>query len=129
MPDVKLDGRSFWPQCQGKEGDPRKWIYQYYYPKFTEAGQPHGEGINGNEIAWAQNQNFKLYRDGTMYAVSDRDEKNPIVKNGAGERGETARAMLQKAIDSMPDWAAKLAYEDKGEKGKKDLKKKDKSHK
>ena len=129
MPDVKLDGRSFWPQCQGKEGDPRKWIYQYYYPKFTEAGKPHGEGINGNEIAWAQNQNFKLYRDGTMYAVSDRDEKNPIVKNGAGERGETARAMLQKAIDSMPDWAAKLAYEDKGEKGKKDLKKKDKSHK
>lgn len=116
MPDVTIDGRSFWAQCQGKEGDPREWIFQYYYPKFTTAAEPHGQGLNGNEIAWAQNQHFKLYRDGTMYAVSDRAEKNPIGKDEAGEVGEATRELLQAAIDSMPSKAVKLAYKDNGKK-------------
>lgn len=37
LPDVTLDGRSFWPQCQGKKGNPREWIFQYFYPKGDSA--------------------------------------------------------------------------------------------
>lgn len=108
LPNVKLDGRSFWPQCRGEKGDPRKWIYQYYYPKFSHAAEKHGQGINGNEIVWAQNQHFKLYRDGSLYAVSDRHETMPIDIGTGSEEANAARVMLRQAIDSMPDKAVKL---------------------
>ena len=109
VPDVKLDGRSFWPQCRGEKGNPREWIFQYYYPKFTQAAKQHGQGVKRNEIVWAQTQNFKLYRDGSFYATADRHEKSPLATGKAGAHGETDRMLLQKAIDSMPAEAAKLS--------------------
>ena len=108
LPNVKLDGRSFWPQCQGKKGNPREWIYQYYYPKYKVAAARHGQGVNNNEIVWAQNQKFKLYGDGTLYTVKDRQENSPL-KNGENSAADQARKLLQAAIDSMPKKAAKLS--------------------
>ena len=107
LPKVKLDGRSFWPQCKGTQGNPRKYIFQYYYPKFKPAAEKHGQGVNGLEIVWAQNQRHKLYRDGTLYALSDRMEENPI-KSGVGTTAEIDRKLLQEAIELMPKKAAKL---------------------
>ena len=107
LPHVKLDGRSFWPQCLGKKGNPRKWIFQYYYPKFTSAAKSHGQGVDGLEIVWAQNQNFKLYRDGTLYSTKDRYERRPITM-GKDSKSDRVRLLLQKALDSMPSKAAKL---------------------
>jgi len=107
LPDVELDGRSFWQQCLGKEGNPRKWIFQYYYPKFGPAAEKHGQGVNKREIVWAQNQYFKLYRDGTMYAVKDRYETTPVQPLHSNS-ADAARTMLQEALDSMPSKAAKL---------------------
>lgn len=107
LPDVELDGRSFWPQCQGKPGNPRKWIFQYYFPKFVKAAKKHGNGVLDREIVWAQNQRYKLYRDGTLYAVEDRHEKTPI-EPGADKAADAARQLLQGALDGMPKKAAKL---------------------
>ncbi|MEM7146047.1 MAG: sulfatase-like hydrolase/transferase [Verrucomicrobiota bacterium] len=109
LPEVTLDGRSFWPQCLGEEGDPRKWIFQYYYPKFTTAAEKHGQGVNGNEIVWAQTPRYKLYGDGSLYAVADRYEEEVIPEGRGSEAAETARRVLQAAIESMPEKAAKLA--------------------
>ncbi len=108
LPNVKLDGRSFWPQCRGKKGNPREWIYQYYYPKYKAAAVKHGQGVNKNEIVWAQNQKFKLYGDGTLYTLKDRHENSPL-KNGENSAADQARKLLQAAIDSMPKKAAKLS--------------------
>jgi arylsulfatase A len=113
LPDVTLDGRSFWPQCLGQKGNPRQWIFQYYYPKFTNAAEKHGQGINDNEIVWAQNQHFKLYRDGSLYATTDRHETKLIQPGTGMEKVEDTRRMLQAAIDAMPSNAAKLAAKDK----------------
>ena len=107
LPKVELDGRSFWPQCRGETGDPRKWIRQYYYPKFGPAAEKHGQGVNGREIVWAQNQHFKLYRDGSFYRVSDRYETSNI-KPGTDNAADTTRAMLQTALDELPEKALKL---------------------
>ena len=65
------------------------------------------QGVNGLEIVWAQNQRHKLYRDGTLYALSDRMEENPI-KSGVGTTAEIDRKLLQEAIDLMPKKAEKL---------------------
>ena len=108
LPKVKLDGRSFWPQCLGKRGNSREYIFQYYYPKFKPAADKHGQGVNGLEIVWAQNQRHKLYRDGTLYSLNDRQENNPI-KQGNQNQVELDRKLLQKALDSMPKKAAKLS--------------------
>jgi len=107
LPNVELDGRSFWPQCLGQTGNPRKWIFQYYYPKFALAAKNHGQGINGLEIIWTQNQRFKLYRDGTLYATSDRHEETPI-NPGGDKEADAARTLLKGALDSMPSRARKL---------------------
>lgn len=109
LPKVTLDGRSFWPQCLGEKGKPREWIYQYYFPKFTQAAEPHGQGINGNEIVWAQNQQFKLYRDGSLYSVADRHETQVIAPNAGPTSAEAARQLLRGAINTMPTKAPKLA--------------------
>ncbi len=102
LPDVELDGRSFWPQCLGNEGNPRQWIYQYYYPKYKPAAEKHGQGARNREIIWAQNQHFKLYQDGSFYAVADRYEVDPIKPGDGTVLAEKTRKLLQKAIDAMP---------------------------
>ncbi|MEM7199780.1 MAG: sulfatase-like hydrolase/transferase [Planctomycetota bacterium] len=112
LPDVELDGRSFWPQCQGAPGNPREWIFQYYYPKLARAADAHGQGVNNLEVAWAQNQQYKLYRDGTLYEVLDRHEAAPL-EPGTSPRADAARVLLQAAFDSMPQHAAKLSPPDR----------------
>jgi arylsulfatase A len=108
LPEVVLDGRTFWPQCLGRPGNPRRWIFQYYYPKYQPAAERHGDGIGGIELVWAQNRDFKLYRDGTLYATADRQERHPLAP-GEDPAADAARALLQAAIDSMPAKAAKLS--------------------
>ena len=112
LPEVKLDGRSFWPQCLGTKGNPRDFIFQYYYPKYKPAAAKHGQGVNDQEIIWAQNQRYKLYRDGTLYAVIDRYEKTPLSPGGSTQ-ADKDRDLLQRALDSMPLKAAKLSLEKK----------------
>ena len=113
LPNVELDGRSFWPQCQGKKGNPRKYIFQYYYPKYKPAADKHGQGVNKQEIIWAQNQRHKLYRDDTLYAVLDRYEKTPI-RAGENAQADQDRKLLQEALNSMPAKAEKLSPKKKG---------------
>lgn len=112
LPKVKLDGRSFWPQCLGTKGNPRDFIFQYYYPKYKPAAAKHGQGVNDQEIIWAQNQRHKLYRDGTLYAVIDRYEKTPL-SPGVSTQADKDRDLLQKGLDAMPLKAAKLSLEKK----------------
>ena len=77
------------------------------WERSSPAAKAHGQGVQKREIAWVQNQQYKLYRDGTLYAVSDRHETEAIAA-GASATADAARAMLQAALDSMPNKAAKL---------------------
>jgi hypothetical protein len=63
--------------------------------------------MNVLEIVWAQNQQYKLYRDGTLYATKDRHETFPIGP-GIDSDADRARSLLQAALESMPRRAAKL---------------------
>jgi len=111
LPDVELDGRSFWPQSLGKEGNPRQWITQYYYPKYKPAAEKHGQGVRSREIIWAQNQYYKLYQDGSFYAVADRHEVESIRPGDGTPFAEKTRKMLQKALESIPQTGQMLNAE------------------
>ena len=100
LPDVELDGRSFWPQCIGETGNPRQWIFQYYDPKYKPAAEAYGAGKP--YIIWAQDQHYKLYSHGKFIAVADRHEKTNIAPGKGSNEAEAARRKLQAAIDSMP---------------------------
>ena len=123
LPDATLDGRSFWPQCQGKKGNPRQWIYQYYYPKGEGAAQLFGEGKP--YVIWAQDQNYKLYSHGKFIEVKDRYEKTNILPGTGSEQAEAARRKLQAAIDSMPKDNPHMMQEEKSGKKKRQKEKKE----
>jgi arylsulfatase A-like enzyme len=118
LPDgAVLDGRSFWPQCQGKDGNLKESIFQFYFPSidFGSKGQVvpgwsswshktigHGTGFGALEVASAQNQFFKLFRDGTMYAMPHELWSTPIEPGTGGDSAAKARVLLQASLDSMP---------------------------
>eukprot|EP00903_Cladosiphon_okamuranus_P004065 g4063.t1 len=100
LPSVELDGRSFWAQCQGLPGNPREWIFQYFWPKDSDPTLPE---LGGGNIVWAQNKSYKLHGNGLFFdIVNDREELNPIPGEKLTDEQRAVRAMLEKAIASMP---------------------------
>ena len=89
--DMVVDGKSFWPQLQGKAGSPREWSYSWYAPRNQQV-----------KFEFAQDVKFKLYRDGTFVEkVSDQEER-ALVENLSTEAA-AARAKLAKALDQYRD--------------------------
>ena len=96
------DGWSFWPQCQGKPGRKREWIYCYYFPRPSSA--KYDRKYKHYEVRFARDKRYKLYDNGEMYdTVADVLEKRPIPIGKAGTLGESARKVLQDALNSYPN--------------------------
>ncbi|HYT91586.1 MAG TPA: sulfatase-like hydrolase/transferase [Gemmataceae bacterium] len=90
--DLKLDGRSFWPQLRGDKGTPRQWFYCWY-------------SRNGGATAekeFAASDRYKLYRTGALYDyLADPDEERPLPKAGLNAPAATAQRMLQAVLDDF----------------------------
>jgi arylsulfatase A len=73
-----LDGKSFWPQLQGRPAQPRQWIYCWYSPR-------QGKDFRVTEFVF--NQRFKLYKDGRFFDLEeDPEELRPLpVEELSGE--------------------------------------------
>lgn len=100
--DLKLDGRSFYPQIRGEKGRPRDWIYCWYAP----------DGGPKADREFAANQRHKLYRTGQFYDyIADPLEKAPLTT-----APEAGRRMLQAVLDDFKD-ARPAGMERKGKKG------------
>ena len=66
------DGLSFLPQIKGEEGNPRRWIFCHYDPKWG----------NRPKRRYVQNKKWKLYEDGRFFNLEvDILEKNPLDRN------------------------------------------------
>ena len=104
----QLDGVSFWERLQGKPGQPRKWIYTYYFPnpfapKF-DYPQSHPP------TAWTRDHRYKLYHTGQLFdIIADPFETRPLSADDTASSAN--RTTLQEALDSMPsrgqaiDWS------------------------
>ncbi len=113
LPKVTLDGRSFWPQCLGEKGDPREWVFQFYYPQNQKLAEGRGLGINNRELTWAHTDRYKLYRNGSLYELADRAETTPIAVGEGSPEAEAARKFLQGVLDQMPSKPERLDPKDK----------------
>ncbi|MEP3482305.1 MAG: sulfatase-like hydrolase/transferase [Fuerstiella sp.] len=109
LPEVKLDGRSFWPQCCGAIGSPREWIYQYYWPK-SWSWIP--DELGNKELTWVQNKQYKLHGNGLFYDIKkDREEKKALPKSQMTDEQRKVYTMFTKAIATMPK--TNLTYQKK----------------
>ncbi|MDF7799959.1 sulfatase-like hydrolase/transferase [Pontiellaceae bacterium B1224] len=109
LPEVDLDGRSFWPQCKGEAGNPREWIFQYYWPK-SWGWIP--DELGDEELIWVHNQQYKLHGNGLFYdIVNDREELSPIPLEKLTSEQTEAYEMFKAAIASKPK--TNPAYQEK----------------
>ncbi|MFC5051850.1 sulfatase-like hydrolase/transferase [Rubritalea spongiae] len=100
LPDVTIDGLSFWPQCKGEKGNPRECIFQYYWPK-SYSWIP--DELGQKELIWVHNQQYKLHKNGLFYdIVNDREEEKPIPLETLTDEQKKIHASFKKAIASMP---------------------------
>lgn len=89
--NLELDGRSFWPQLQGRPGDPRQWTYCW----FARDGGPRAQH------EFAATRRYKLYRDGRFFDDwTDPEEKRPLDANAAPEWARIQRR-LRAVLDSF----------------------------
>ncbi|GAG19700.1 unnamed protein product, partial [marine sediment metagenome] len=103
--NVELDGRSFWPQCRGREGNPREWLFNYYFPR--PYAKRYDNKYQHSESRWVRNKEYKLYGDGRFYNVAkDVLEHSPLSPDDASE----TRQSLQKVLNSMPRKGANINY-------------------
>ena len=95
------DGWSFWPQCKGKPGRTRDWIYCYYFPRPSSA--KYNDKYSHYEVSFARNKRFKLYNNGEIFdTIADVLENVPISVTKLDESADSARTLLQSAISSYP---------------------------
>jgi arylsulfatase A len=92
--ELKLDGRSFWPQLRGEKGKPREWIYCWY----SRNGGPKAEK------EFAATERFKLYRSGEFFDyLADPDEKKPLTGTALPPEASAARQRLQGVLNDFTD--------------------------
>jgi arylsulfatase A len=88
--DLKIDGRSFFPQLRGEPGSPREWYYCWYAPQGTFVGE------------FAANHDFKLYRDGNLFDLrKDLEEESPLNLAELSAPAAAAKAKLQLVLDQF----------------------------
>lgn len=101
--DVKNgDGWSFWPQCLGKPGRKREWIYGYYFPR------PYSSKLdnkyNHYEVRYARDKRYKLYGNGDMYdTIHDVMETSPLPTAQDSIKRKESREKLQIALEEYPE--------------------------
>jgi arylsulfatase A len=93
--EKSLDGRSFLPQLLGEEGNPRQWIYCWYYRN----GDVDGNYDEKQAGEFARTEHYKYYRDGRFYQTEkDPREKNPLEDASLTAREKEIRRMLEKVV-------------------------------
>lgn len=92
---VAVDGRSFLPQLHGKPGDPRDWIYCWYFRNGhpVKGGRDHSAGES------ARTHRYKLYAKDEFYDVTkDFLEREPLDPESLTAAQREVRDRLQQVI-------------------------------
>lgn len=93
---VALTGRSFSPQLKGEAGQPRAWVYCWYFRngKPADGGKKHSAG------EFARTHQYKLYRTGQFYDVlADFYEQSPLDPEQLTADQQLIRRQLQQVIE------------------------------
>jgi arylsulfatase A len=97
--ELKIDGRSFYPQLRGQKGNPRQWIYSWYAPN---------QGVINAPREFAATQRYKLYRSREFYDyAADPREKTPLDVQSLTPEAAAVRKRLEGVLvqfkDALPE--------------------------
>ena len=92
VPDsIQSDGKSFYPQLLGKKHKAREWVYCWYAPREVD---------DRKAKAFARDKQYKLYRSGEFYDVSqDFEEKAPLSLIALTKKQRNVYRTLKSVID------------------------------
>lgn len=92
VPDsLDIDGVSFLPQLKEQKGNPKEWIYSWFY-----------NPILRKPVVFARTHSYKLYETGEFYHVpEDYDEKNPLTSDVLDEAAMKTRDRLQEVLSAQ----------------------------
>src|SRR5690606_5693077 len=94
-PPAHTDGRSFWPRIRGEKGNPRPWLFTWYFPR--PYAEEFDEAYRHSEVRFARDARYKLYGDGRFFDLErDPEERTPAPKEGEAYR------KLEAALKQMP---------------------------
>ena len=96
---LDVDGVSFWDRLLGGEGEPREWLYTYYFPRpFAKAFE---SPYTHPEVRYVRDKRYKLYSSGELFDLrADPLETRPLPSGH--DVSKSARAKLVRALASMP---------------------------
>ncbi len=92
---LEVTGRSFLPQLLGRRGNPREFVYCWYFRngKPIPGGKEHKAGES------ARTHRYKLYRTGEFYDVSaDFYEQSPLQADALTDEQRAVRERLRQVI-------------------------------
>jgi len=102
-----LDGVTFWDRLEGNPGEPRDWIYTYYFPRPYTAGSFNPFAYP--ETTYARDKRYKLYGTGDLFDVTvDRHELYPLASDDTD--CSAARTKLQAVLGSIPERGAEIRW-------------------
>jgi arylsulfatase A len=95
--DLKLDGRSFLPQLRGERGQPRGWIYCWYFRN----GEPISGGDEHKAGEFARTHRYKLYLEKEQFfdVTNDFYERTPLEPEQLTPEVRRIRSRLRSVID------------------------------
>ena len=101
--DLVCDGVSFLPQLKGEKGNPRKHIYCFYDPVWSN-------NVNRFRGRFARNKQFKYYATGKVYDVNkDPLEQSPLNVDGLDASSSKQVEYLRTVVDRFDGQGAAKA--------------------
>ncbi len=91
---LEIDGRSFWPQLSGASGNPRQWIYFWYYRSGKEGEKWNGRW--GGE--WARTKQYKYELKSGFFDVTQPDEDLSIEESRLTPQQREIRDELRSVV-------------------------------
>ena len=89
-----VDGRSFYPQLTGEDGNPRDWMFFHFEPMSARNA--------ARRIRFVRDNHWKLYETGELYDLRiDLDEEMPIYEALETEGQSEARARLRPIFEEL----------------------------
>ena len=96
VPDTaSVDGVSFWDRLHGRAGQPREWIYTYFFPQpYSSSGAGHPP------VAYVRDSRYQLFAGGDLFDLEgDPHLLNPVPETD--EHSRNIRNKFQRVLDEI----------------------------
>ena len=97
-----MDGKSFYPQLKGENGNPREWVFFHFDPMSPRDGNSSSPTASRPSVRFVRGKRWKLYEDGRLYDLhNDRDEEIPFLQTNDDSEKSSVRKHLFDVFGQM----------------------------